>query len=175
MTQNFDLSAYVPTFPGFPKEGVNFYDITGLFKTPEIFSLTVCKMTNLVAQYHPDRLFAIDSKGFIFAAPIAVNLGIGLSLLRKACKLPGTVVRHSYDLEYGTDEMECRVEDFDKSERLVVVDDVLATGGTLAAGISLLQKCGGNVVGAVTSMEIGDLNGRSKLNVPFSAMLYFPH
>lgn len=175
MKQDFDLSAYVPTFPGFPKEGVNFYDITGLFKTPEVFALTVCKMTKLAAQYRPDRLFAIDSKGFIFAAPIAVNLGIGLSLLRKASKLPGTVVRHSYDLEYGTDEMECRVEDFDKSERLVVVDDVLASGGTLSAGISLLQKCGGNVVGAVTSMEIGDLNGRSKLTVPFSAMLYYPH
>ena len=171
---DFDLKSCVPTYPGFPKEGVNFYDITGLFKTPEAFALTVQKMSRLVAQYAPDRLFAIDSKGFIFAAPVAANLGIGLSLLRKASKLPGTVVRHSYELEYGTDEMECRVEDFNPSERLVVIDDVLATGGTLAAGISLLRKVGGNVVGAVTSMEIGNLNGRSKLDVPFSAMLYFP-
>ena len=167
MTQEFDLTAYVPTFPGFPKEGVNFYDITGLFKRPEIFALTVQKMTRLVAQYNPDRLFAIDSKGFIFAAPVAANLGIGLSLLRKASKLPGTVVRYSYALEY-------RVEDFDPSDRLVVVDDVLATGGTLAAGIALLKQVGGNVVGAVTSMEIGNLKGREKIDVPFSAMLYFP-
>ncbi len=174
MPQDFDLTACVPTFPGFPKEGVNFYDITGLFKQPEIFALTVQKMTRLVAQYNPDRLFAIDSKGFIFAAPVAANLGIGLSLLRKASKLPGTVVRYSYALEYGTDEMECRVEDFDPSERLVVVDDVLATGGTLAAGIALLKQVGGNVVGAVTSMEIGNLKGREKIDVPFSAMLYFP-
>ncbi|MBR4126845.1 MAG: adenine phosphoribosyltransferase [Alphaproteobacteria bacterium] len=172
--KEFDLKACVPTYPGFPKEGVNFYDITGLFKTPEAFAMTVQKMTRLVAQYQPDRLFAIDSKGFIFAAPVAANLGIGLSLLRKASKLPGHVVRYTYQLEYGTDEMEARSEDFDPSERLVVIDDVLATGGTLAAGIALLRKLGGNVVGAVTSMEIGNLNGRSKLDVPFSAMLYFP-
>ena len=172
--KEFDLKACVPTYPGFPKEGVNFYDITGLFKTPEAWTMTIQKMTRLIGQYHPDRLFAIDSKGFIFAAPVAAHLGIGMSLLRKASKLPGTVVRHSYALEYGTDEMECRVEDFDPSERLVVIDDVLATGGTLAAGVSLLRKVGGNVVGAVTALEIGNLNGRKKLDVPFSAMLYFP-
>lgn len=170
----FDLKACVPTYPGFPKEGVNFYDITGLFKTPEAFAMTVQKMTRLIEQYRPDRLFAIDSKGFIFAAPVAANLGIGLSLLRKASKLPGNVVRYSYELEYGTDEMECRTEDFDPSERLVVIDDVLATGGTLAAGIALLRQVGGNVAGAVTALEIGNLNGRKKLDVPFSAMLYFP-
>lgn len=175
MTELFDLSAFIPTYPDFPKAGVNFYDITGLFKTPEVFALTVSKMTRLVAAYRPDRLFAIDSKGFLFAAPVAARLGIGLSLIRKASKLPGNTVRHTYDLEYGTDTLECRAEDFDVSERLVVMDDVLATGGTLAAGIALLRRLKGNVVGAVTSMEIGDLNGRSKLDVPFSSMLYFPH
>ena len=136
--------------------------------------MTIQKMTRLVGQYRPDRLFAVDSKGFIFAAPVAANLGIGMSLLRKASKLPGHVVRYTYQLEYGTDEMEARSEDFDPSERLVVIDDVLATGGTLAAGVALLRQLGGNVVGAVTTMEIGNLNGRSKLDVPFSAMLYFP-
>lgn len=175
MAKEFDLSSFIPTYPDFPKKGVNFYDITGLFKDPEIFALTLAKMTRLVEQYRPDRLFAIDSKGFLFAAPVAARLGIGLSLIRKASKLPGNTVRYTYDLEYGTDSLECRAEDFDKSERLVVMDDVLATGGTLAAGISVLRQLGGNVVGAVTTMEIGDLNGREKLDVPFSAMLYFPH
>ncbi len=170
----YDLHSRVPTFPDFPKKGVNFYDITGLFRDAEVFALTVRSMTNLIAQYRPDRLFAIDSKGFIFAAPVAANLGIGLSLLRKASKLPGTVVRHSYALEYGTDEMECRVSDFDASERLVVVDDVLATGGTLAAGVTLLRQVGGNVVGAVAALEIGNLKGREKIDAPFSAMLYYP-
>lgn len=174
MTTEFDLSTHVPTYPDFPKEGVNFYDITGLFKTAEIFALTIAKMTKLVAQYQPTRVYAIDSKGFIFASPIAANLSIGLSLLRKSSKLPGTVVRHSYDLEYGSDALECRIEDFGKSERIVVIDDVLATGGTLAAGIELLQKCGGDVVGAVTSLEIGNLKGREKIKVPFAAMLYYP-
>lgn len=174
MTEKFDLHDCVPTFPDFPKKGVNFYDITGLFKEPEIFALTVQKMTALIKKFSPDRLFAIDSKGFIFAAPVAANLGIGLSLLRKASKLPGTVVRHSYALEYGTDEMECRVSDFDAAERLVVVDDVLATGGTLAAGVTLLRQVGGNVVGAVTALEIGNLKGREKIDAPFSAMLYYP-
>ena len=169
MTEKFDLHDCVPTFPDFPKKGVNFYDITGLFKDPEIFALTVQKMTALIKKFSPDRLFAIDSKGFIFAAPVAVNLGICLSLLRKASKLPGTVVRYSYALEYGTDEMECRVEDFDPSERLVVVDDVLA------AGVSLLQQVGGNVVGAAAALEIGDLRGREKISVPVETMLYFPH
>ncbi len=169
-----DLRERVPTFPDFPKTGVNFYDITGLFRAPEALAETVRQMTRLIGKFAPDRLFAIDSKGFIFAAPVAANLGIGLSLLRKASKLPGTVVRHSYALEYGTDEMECRVADFDKGERLVVVDDVLATGGTLAAGVSLLQSIGGNVVGAAAALEIGNLNGRAKIAVPFDAMLYFP-
>lgn len=175
MTETIDLMHCVPTFPGFPKEGVNFYDITGLFKTPEIHAETIKQMTTLVGQYNPDRIFAIDSKGFIFAAPVAANLNIGLSLIRKKGKLPGNKECYTYDLEYGTDQIECRHEDFDKSERLVVIDDVLATGGTLAAGVSLLQKMGGNVVGAVTTMEIGDLDGRQKINVPFSAMLYFEH
>lgn len=175
MQQEFDLTKYVPTFPDFPKEGVNFYDITALLAQPEIFALTTQKLTKLVSTYHPDRLFAMDSKGFLFAAPIALNLGIGLSLLRKVSKLPGDVVRQSYSLEYGTDEIECRREDFNPSERLVVLDDVLATGGTLQAGISLLQKIGGNVVGAVTALEIGDLKGREKINVDFASMLYFPH
>ncbi len=178
MKKQFDLSSFIPTYPDFPKKGVNFYDITGLFKDPEVFALTVSKMTQLVEQYRPDRLFAIDSKGFLFAAPVAAHLGTGLSLIRKASKLPGKTERYTYELEYGTDTLECRAEDFDVSERLVVMDDVLATGGTLAAGIAVLRKLGGNVVGAVTSMEIGDLNGRAKLSeagVPFSAMLYFPH
>ena len=95
MTELFDLSAFIPTYPDFPKAGVNFYDITGLFKTPEVFALTVSKMTRLVAAYRPDRLFAIDSKGFLFAAPVAARLGIGLSLIRKASKLPGNTVRHT--------------------------------------------------------------------------------
>lgn len=175
MTEKFDLHDCVPTFPDFPQKGVNFYDITGLFKDPETFALTVQKMTALIKKFSPDRLFAIDSKGFIFAAPVAANLGIGLSLLRKASKLPGTVVRYSYALEYGTDEMECRVKDFAPSERLVVVDDVLATGGTLAAGVSLLQQVGGNVVGAAAALEIGDLHGREKINVPVESMLWYPH
>lgn len=169
-----DLKKCVPTFPGFPKAGVNFYDITGLFRDAGVFVETVRQMTRLIGKFNPDRLFAIDSKGFIFAAPVAANLGVGLSLLRKASKLPGTVVRHSYALEYGTDEMECRVEDFDKGERLVVVDDVLATGGTLSAGVSLLQSVGGDVVGAAAALEIGNLKGREKIAVPFDAMLFFP-
>ena len=94
MDQETYLKNSIRTFPDFPRKGVNFYDITGLFKTGEVFSLTVQKMTRLVDQYMPDRLFAVDAKGFIFAAPVAANLGIGLSLLRKASKLPGKVVRY---------------------------------------------------------------------------------
>lgn len=174
MDQETYLKNSIRTFPDFPRKGVNFYDITGLFKTGEVFSLTVQKMTRLVDQYMPDRLFAVDAKGFIFAAPVAANLGIGLSLLRKASKLPGKVVRYTYALEYGTDEMECRTDDFSPSERLVVIDDVLATGGTLSAAVALLQQLGGNVAGAVTAIEIGNLLGREKMKVPYSSMLYFP-
>ncbi len=175
MTKQFDLSSVVTTYPDFPRKGVNFYDITTLFRDPEVFSLTIARMARLADAFRPDRLFAIDSKGFLFAAPIAAHLGIGLSLIRKACKLPGETLRHSYALEYGTDEIECRRGDFDENERLVVLDDVLATGGTMEAGVTLLQKMGGNVVGAVAALEIGDLHGREKLAVPFSAMLFYEH
>ena len=170
-----DLKNHIPTYPDFPKKGVNFYDITGLFRSPDVWAATVMNMTKIVEKFAPTRLFALDSKGFIFAAPVAEHLGIGFSLLRKASKLPGNVVRYSYDLEYGSDAIECRREDFDDNDRIVVIDDVLATGGTLSAGVSLLRQMNANVVGAVTVMEIGDLNGRKKIGVPFEAMLYFPH
>ena len=171
----FDLKQFVPTFPDFPQKGINFYDVTGLLRDSEVFALTVSQMTRLIDKFEPDRLFALDSRGFLFAAPVAANLGIGLSLLRKKGKLPGAVEGYDYDLEYGTATIECRREDFDVGERLVVVDDLLATGGTLRAGVELLKKLGGNVVGAVAAIELGDLNGRTKIDVPVETLLYYPH
>ena len=171
----FDLKRFVPTFPDFPQKGINFYDVTGLLRDSEVFALTVSQMTRLIDKFEPDRLFALDSRGFLFAAPVAANLGIGLSLLRKKGKLPGAVEGYDYDLEYGTATIECRREDFDVGERLVVVDDLLATGGTLRAGVELLKKLGGNVVGAVAAIELGDLNGRTKIDVPVETLLYYPH
>lgn len=171
----FDLKQFVPTFPDFPQKGINFYDVTGLLRDSEVFALTVSQMTRLIDKFEPNRLFALDSRGFLFAAPVAANLGIGLSLLRKKGKLPGAVEGYDYDLEYGTATIECRREDFDAGERLVVVDDLLATGGTLRAGVELLKKLSGNVVGAAAVIELGDLNGRTKIDVPVETLLYYPH
>ena len=173
MTKIIDLKKHVPTFPGFPKEGINFYDVTGLFRDPDIFAITNNEMTRLISTYQPTRLFAIDSKGFIFASPVAHRLGIGLSLIRKKSKLPGNPVSYKYELEYGFDEIEARAMDFDIGDRIVIIDDVLATGGTLAAAVALIQQLKGNVVGAVTAMELLNLKGRDKLKIPFSAMLAY--
>lgn len=166
-----DLKAHIRTIPDFPKAGILFYDISTLLTSAEQFNRAIGQMADLVRPYGPDRLAAIESRGFLFAAPLALTLGIGLAMVRKRGKLPGSVVGHTYALEYGADHIEISADLMPSGSRVVVVDDLIATGGTAAATVALLRKVGAEVVGAAFLIELTALNGRQQLDVPTASLL----
>jgi adenine phosphoribosyltransferase len=118
-------------------------------------------------------LAGVESRGFLLAAPLALNLGCGFIMLRKRGKLPGATVGLDYALEYGTDRIEIQADAIEPGARVVVVDDLLATGGTMAAGIKLLQNVGAEVVAAAAIIELAFLGGRARLDVPFEALIQY--
>ena len=128
---------------------------------------------DLMPPLEPDLLVGIESRGFLVAAPLSYLMGCGFIMVRKRGKLPGDVIQHHYDLEYGTDVVEVQSDAIEPGQRVVVLDDLLATGGTLSAAISLLQNVGANVVGAACIIELSFLGGRGKLNVPFKSMVSY--
>ncbi|MDU0347263.1 adenine phosphoribosyltransferase [Actinomyces sp. MRS3W] len=148
--------------PDFPEPGVLFRDITPLLSNGEAFANLI---DGLAAHYrgHIDAVAGLESRGFILAAPLAVHLGIGMVTVRKAGKLPGPVLGVDYALEYGTARMELRPETVTPGSRVLVIDDVLATGGTAAASISLLEQAGARVEAICMLLELAGLGGRGKL------------
>jgi adenine phosphoribosyltransferase len=168
-----DLKAHIRRIPDFPKPGILFYDISTLLQEPAAWREAVERLAALVAAYRPDRLVGIESRGFILAAPIAVQLGVGFGMVRKRGKLPGSVVAHTYSLEYGMDSVEISADLIPAGSRVVVVDDLIATGGTAAATVALLRKIGAEPVAAVFLIELTELNGRAKLDVPVETLLRY--
>ncbi len=130
-------------------------------------------MSSVVRAYHPTVLAGVESRGFLLAAPLALKLGCGFIMLRKRGKLPGATVGLDYDLEYGQDRIEIQADAVAPGARVVVVDDLLATGGTMAAGIKLLQSVGAEVVAAAAMIELSFLKGRARLDVPFEALVQY--
>lgn len=168
-----DLKQHIRTVPDFPKPGILFYDIATLFAHPEALRHTIDRMTELVRPMRPQVLAGIESRGFLVGVPIAAALGIGFIMLRKTGKLPGTVIPHEYDLEYGSAVMEVQTGLIGTGQRVVLTDDLLATGGTLAAATTLLRKVDAEVVGAACIMELTFLKGREKLEVPTEVLLTY--
>jgi adenine phosphoribosyltransferase len=123
--------------------------------------------------HRPDRLVGIESRGFIVASPLAVQLGVGFGMVRKRGKLPGSVVSHAYSLEYGMDSIEISADLIEPGSRVVLIDDLIATGGTAAATVALLRKIGAEPVAAVFLIELTFLNGRAKLDVPVETLLQY--
>ncbi len=158
------LVSLIRDIPDFPRPGIVFKDITPLLRDPEGLRLA-CEL--LAAGYREDRVdlvVGIESRGFIFAAPIALALGAGFALARKQGKLPGTTVGASYALEYGNAEIELQRDAVAAGQRVLLVDDVIATGGTAAATVRLVRELGGVVVGASFLIELAFLNGRKALD-----------
>jgi adenine phosphoribosyltransferase len=153
----------VRDIPDFPKAGVVFKDITPLLSNPDAFRSTI----DLIAQHfegeHVDRVLGVEARGFIIAAPVAYRFGAAFVPVRKAGKLPWEIERVEYELEYGTDLLEIHRDAVESGSRVVIVDDVLATGGTAAATIRLVEKLGGTVIGLGFVIELGFLAGRKKL------------
>ena len=149
--------------PDFHKPGILFYDITTLLKDKHGFKKVIDGMSEQIKGHKPDLVLGIEARGFIFAPALAYNLGAGFVPIRKPKKLPAATERYTYDLEYGTDTLEIHRDAVQKGQRVVIADDLLATGGTAAAAVRLVEKLGGKVEGLAFVVELEFLKGRDRL------------
>ena len=168
-----NLKEHIRAIADFPKPGILFYDISTLLAHPEAWRATVERLAEAARPLRPDLLVGIESRGFLVAAPLAYALGSGFAMVRKKGKLPGRTVRYTYDLEYGSDTIEMQEDAVAPGRRVLVLDDLIATGGTMQAAISLCRQRGGEVVGAACIIELSFLNGRDRLDVPFVSMVAY--
>ena len=158
-----DLAKFIRDVADYPKPGIVFKDITPLLADPTAFAAACDRMVAPYKDSSVTHVVAIESRGFLFGAPIAMALGVGLVPMRKAGKLPHTTSGISYELEYGTDRLEIHTDALTSTSRVVLVDDVLATGGTAAAACQLIESLGATVVGCSFLMRLGFLNGVERL------------
>jgi len=158
-----DLKSRIRDIPDFPKKGILFKDITTLLKDPAAFQKAVDKITTFFEDEGIEQVVGIESRGFVLGAPVAYTLGAGFIPVRKPGKLPADIFEASYELEYGKDTLTVHQDAITPGQRVIVVDDLLATGGTMAATLNLLQQLGAKVVGVVFLIELAELRGRDKL------------
>lgn len=170
-----DFKEHIRAVADFPRPGILFYDISTLLAHPEAWQRTVEALAAATRPHRPDLLLGIESRGFLVAAPLAYAIGSGFAMVRKAGKLPGRTVRYSYDLEYGSDTIEIQEDAILPGQRVVIVDDLVATGGTMQAAIDLVRQRGGVVAGAACIIELTFLEGRSRLDVPLTAIVSYDH
>ncbi len=157
-----DLTRWIRDIPDFPKKGIVFKDITPLLASGPAFKEAVVRLADPF-RGKVDAVLGIESRGFILGAPVAVELGVGLAIVRKPGKLPWQTHAATYELEYGTDTLEIHQDAVGKGHRVLMVDDLLATGGTAAAGLDLVRRLEGEVVGCAFLIELGFLDGRKRL------------
>ncbi|MFE7973513.1 adenine phosphoribosyltransferase [Streptomyces shenzhenensis] len=160
----------------YPEQGVMFKDITPLLADPAAFTALTDTLADIAGATGATKVVGLEARGFILGAPVAVRAGLGFIPVRKAGKLPGATLRQAYDLEYGSAEIEVHAEDLTTTDRILIVDDVLATGGTAEAAIQLIQRAGAEVAGVAVLMELGFLGGRDRLaqvldGAPLEALL----
>ncbi len=166
---------YVRSIPDFPEPGIIFRDITTVIKDPEGFKLAIDGMEKFMKGLDFDLVVGTESRGFIFGAPIARDLDKGLVLIRKKGKLPCDTLSEEYDLEYGKAEIEIHKDAIKPGQRVVVVDDLMATGGTVEATLRLVEKLGAEVVKVVFLMELAGLNGRERIsNYDVDSVIIYP-
>jgi len=169
-----DLKDHIRSVPDFPKPGILFYDISTLLANADAWQVALGRTARCIGRHQPDILAGIESRGFLVAAPLAARLGLGFTMIRKKGKLPGPTISYEYELEYGTDIIEIQEDAIQPGQRVVILDDLLATGGTLGASIDLIKKVGGNPVGAACLIELTFLNGRGKIgDLPFDALMSY--
>jgi adenine phosphoribosyltransferase len=168
-----NIKEHIRQVPDFPTPGILFYDISTLLAHADAWQVTMGRVANAVRAWQPDILVGIESRGFLVAAPLALKLGCGFVMARKRGKLPGKTVRYEYALEYGTDIIELQEDAVRPGQRVVVLDDLLATGGTMAATITLLRKMGADVKGAACIIELSFLEGRKRLDVPVTSVVAY--
>jgi len=169
-----DLKAVLRTVPGFPKEGVTFIDITTLVRDGHAFREAVRRLLEPFRSQKIDRVVAVESRGFIFGGAIAQELGCGFVPVRKPGKLPAETYSESYELEYGTDTLEIHKDAIDSGQTVLVVDDLLATGGTAVAVLNMLKNFDCKVIGVAFVVELDFLNGRAKIgDIPVHSLVHY--
>ena len=158
-----ELKEYVRTIPNFPKEGIMFRDVTSVIQDPEGLKLAIDSMQDKIKDLDFDLVMGAESRGFVFGTPIAYNLDKGFVMCRKKGKLPCETISESYALEYGEATLEIHKDSIKPGQKVLIVDDLIATGGTVEAMIKLVEDLGGQVAGIVFLIELVDLHGRDKL------------
>ena len=158
-----DLKDFITTIPNFPKEGIMFRDITSMIQDPIGFKMAVDGLVDLLKDVDYDVILGSESRGFVFGAPVAYAMNKGFILVRKKGKLPRATISEEYALEYGTATLEMHVDSFVKDAKVVIIDDLIATGGTTKAIVDMVEKLGGKVVKICFVMELVGLNGRDQL------------
>jgi adenine phosphoribosyltransferase len=169
-----DLASLVRDVPDFPEPGIVFKDITPVLGDPVAFNTLIAALAEKYEAQRISKVAGIEARGFTLAAPVARTLEAGFVPLRKPGKLPWQTMRQDYNLEYGTDALEMHIDAVEPGERVLIVDDVIATGGTAFAAVELLRRAQAEVVGVVVFIELGFLNGKATLeDVPFHALVRF--
>ena len=168
-----NLKDHIRAIPDFPKPGILFYDISPLLAHPEAWRETMGQLSAAIRGYEPDLLIGIESRGFLVTAPLALQLGCGFAMIRKKGKLPGETIPFTYDLEYGTDTIEIQADAVVPGQKVVIMDDLLATGGTMASAIKLVDTVGGEVMATACIIELTFLGGRAKVDAPLISLIAY--
>lgn len=158
-----DFKEHIRVIPGFPQPGIRFKDITTLLKNGEVYRAAIEELKKKVEGLKIDIVAGPEARGFVIGAPLALALGVGFVPIRKSGKLPGETVEAAYDLEYGEDRLAMHKDAIQPGQRVLVADDLLATGGTISTTVNLIRQLGGEIAGAAFLIELGYLNGREKL------------
>tara|TARA_Y100001968_G_C19159916_1_gene620301 strand:- start:122 stop:640 length:519 start_codon:yes stop_codon:yes gene_type:complete len=159
-----NLKKHIAQINNFPRNGIQFKDLNPIYKEPKIWNYLMQPLEKILATTKPDFIAGIESRGFIAASALAYKLDIGFIAIRKPNKLPGKVIGINYKLEYGQDRLEIQSDIINKDSKIIVIDDLLATGGTAAAAGKLIKKSGGNLIGYAFLIELSDLKGRNQLD-----------
>lgn len=159
-----DFKDYIRVIPDFPQPGISFKDITTLLKNGEAYRSSINELKKMVEHLKIDIIAGPEARGFVVGAPLAYALGVGFTPIRKSGKLPYETIEAGYDLEYGKDKLAMHTDAIEKGQNVLIADDLLATGGTIATSVNLVRQLGGNVVGAAFMIELNELNGRAKLD-----------
>jgi len=158
-----DLDQFIRKVPNWPKEGILFYDVTTLFENKEVFAYLVQELIKPFATQKVDKVVGIDARGFVLAGVVGYRLGAGVSLVRKKGKLPHKTIQESYTLEYASETIEMHEDTLRKGEKILIIDDLIATGGTLQAAAKLVERLGGKIVGIAVIVDLPFLGGSAKL------------
>ena len=169
-----NLTDYIKDVPNFPKKGIIFKDICPLLKSPEAWTKVMTQLGLFCEETTPDLIIGIESRGFIVGSALATRQRLGFVPIRKSGKLPGNVLGVDYTLEYGNDRLEIQLDALQGNPRVLLVDDLLATGGTVNASAKLIEKAGGQLVGCGFIIELNELNGRENVpNVPIRSLIRY--